>query len=497
MTCQHYMSAFINHGRRVAFNGGRGRVKSRCKSWLSEIRLEWGRRAAPLAAAARRPPAMAKRFKGHKAQLPLPFTRPQALQPSSAMFSFTLARSLSFLALVPLVAIPIYSRAIPGQASFTRPLIDPHLIPRQNGNPNAAGDLYGIGLRVGAYLQIAGMLLSCLGSERRSRSGIKLLSSSICLSLFTAWTILVANGALSPCEAWLVLSLTAAYGAPRHAAMNDSEKTNGGIAIMCCAVSVIWQEILFLWFFATLYRELPLLGTSNRIWFFTAVDVAGWFRVLMLVATCVNCLWLPFEMVAYLNLISRRFSYWVGLKLDKQDATSDGSLPRKFPTSWAAALEFIAVPLSNLCKLKYFQAVVEFQDNIYAWWIGIESSGPLSNDDERKLKTFFKWWRMFYSFWGFAVLVLTIAGVEKTIEYNSLAPPTDLSKPGQIIPFLLGIITLLEGVSTAFKPKRDEIPQNFEVFHMADFIGRSGESSIIDLTDRPQDENEVEVEQDK
>jgi len=50
------------------------------------------------------------------------------------------------------------------------------------------------------------------------------------------------------------------------------------------------------------------------------------------------------------------------------------------------------------------------------------------------------------------VLVLTIAGVEKIIEYNNLAPQTDLSQPGQIIPFVLGIVAMLEGIGNAFMP---------------------------------------------
>lgn len=81
----------------------------------------------------------------------------------------------------------------------------PYLVRRQNGNPDASGDLYGLGLRIGAYLQITGMLLCCIRSERRTRSGIKLISSAICLSLLCSCTLLVRQQNLSPCEAWLIL----------------------------------------------------------------------------------------------------------------------------------------------------------------------------------------------------------------------------------------------------------------------------------------------------
>lgn len=55
--------------------------------------------------------------------------------------------------------------------------------------------------------------------------------------------------------------------------------------------------------------------------------------------------------------------------------------------------------------------------------------------------------------WGFIILILTIAGVEKIIDYNQLAPQNDLTKPGQIIPFVLGIITVVEGAASASMPK--------------------------------------------
>jgi len=131
------------------------------------------------------------------------------------------------VALIPFFTILVYSLAIPSH-QVTIFASDQHLLRRQNGNPNAAGDLYGVGLRIGAYLQILGMLLSCIRTSAESRSGITLLSSSVCLSLYTAWTILVAGNMISPCEAWLILSLTFAYGTPKLAAINESNKIKGG-----------------------------------------------------------------------------------------------------------------------------------------------------------------------------------------------------------------------------------------------------------------------------
>jgi hypothetical protein len=56
--------------------------------------------------------------------------------------------------------------------------------------------------------------------------------------------------------------------------------------------------------------------------------------------------------------------------------------------------------------------------------------------------------------WGLSILILTVVGVEKIIAYNDLSPQNDISKPGQIIPLVLGIITVLEGIASAVFPER-------------------------------------------
>jgi hypothetical protein len=64
-----------------------------------------------------------------------------------------------------------------------------------------------------------------------------------------------------------------------------------------------------------------------------------------------------------------------------------------------------------------------------------------------------KYTRRFWCIWGSIILVLTIVGVEEIISYNDLSPQNDLSQPGQMIPFILGIITLIEGLASSCKPE--------------------------------------------
>jgi len=397
------------------------------------------------------------------------------------------------------------------------------LFRRQYGNSNAAGDLYGLGLRVGAYLQVFGMLLSCVRSENRSRAGIFLVSSSVCLSLFFALTIIVAHHAISPCEAWLILSLTAAYGVPRFCAVNETDKPKAGIATVCCLVSLLWQQILYFWFWTTLCRQLPLLGTANQVWFFGRVDVSGWFRIFMLVATCLDSIMTAASIAPYLNLIAIRFVYWTGAELEdsplEREAKPSANLwdrglfwAGKCVDSWRNKyLKFInfgpylislLFGLFRKCKriltTRDHDAIIEAgsQKNMKAVPDGpraelqvLADAWQILNDPGADLKTLeaakqalaleaedvrarrhaldkttdllnreLGIWKLFMLFKGFSVLVLTIIGVEKIIEYNSLSATSDLSMPGQIIPFILGIITFIVGASHALKPNLPTSP---------------------------------------
>ena len=433
---------------------------------------------------------------------------------------------VSLLPLILYTTIPILSLGMPVENSTTDSSISqPNitLFRRQYGNANAAGDLYGLGLRVGAYLQVFGMLLSCVRSENRSRAGIFLVSSSVCLSLFFAVTIIVAHYAISPCEAWLILSLTAAYGVPRFCAVNETDKPKAGIATVCCLVSLFWQQILYFWFWTTLCRQLPLLGTANQVWFFGRVDVSGWFRIFMLVATCLDSIMTAASIAPYLNLIAIRFVYWTGAELEdsplEREAKPSANLwdrtlfwAGKCVDSWrnkylkylnfGPYLVSLLFRLFRRCKRiltrRDHDAIIEAgsQKTITAVPDGpgaelqvVADASQILNDPDADLKALeaaqqalasasenlrakadtldkradlldreLRIWKLFMLFKGFAVLVLTIIGVEKIIEYNSLSATSDLSTPGQIIPFILGIITFIVGASHAIKPNLPTSP---------------------------------------
>ncbi len=159
---------------------------------------------------------------------------------------------------------------------------------RQNGNLDAAADLYGLGVRLGAYFQLAGMLMRSFRDNQTFRVGLLLLSSTLHISQLISWTLLISHRDISTSEGWLVLIIINVYGTSGPLA--ESGNTSEGIGILLVLVSEIWETVSSMWFFSTLYRELPLLGTANDVWFFARVDISGWFRVLMLIYSSIKCL---------------------------------------------------------------------------------------------------------------------------------------------------------------------------------------------------------------
>jgi hypothetical protein len=309
------------------------------------------------------------------------------------------------------------------------------------------------------------MLLSCLRNHKRSRIGIKLLSSAVCVALLASWTVLCAHRAISASEAWLVLSLVNAYGSARSAAINETGKKTGGIAILFAAISLFWQDILFLWFFSTLYRDLPRLGTDNLIWFFGAVDISGWFRIVLLVYSCVCALMMPFQGAEYLRLGATRFKAWTeGMRSQGNEGgesrpwTSGGRTRRSgLVKAWCYLVEKLSNAGMKIQSNAVFETIRKWNDYALDKMTGINDDMPPS-EQKRILDKWARGIRIGRCFLGFAILALTIAGVEKIIDYNDLSPTNDLSRPGQLIPFVLGVITFFEGASNACMPSPRQSP---------------------------------------
>lgn len=173
------------------------------------------------------------------------------------------------------------------------------------GNPNAAQDLYGVGVRIGLYLQALGMMLSNHTDREGRGKGLKMASGTITLSVGASWFVYAAQAKFSPSEAVCVLLMLSTLLAPSTMTLLTPTTINGekpgllALAISDTSITAAW-----LWIFGRLVSTLPKLGTKNLVFFFAPVRLDGWFRYLALVLCIVNAI-LSLQLLAKIIRILR------------------------------------------------------------------------------------------------------------------------------------------------------------------------------------------------
>lgn len=258
-----------------------------------------------------------------------------------------------------------------------------------NGNSGAAADLYGTGIRIGIYMQSIGMLMS-LVSARQPK--FKFAAATNTLAVLLSWSILAQRKLFSACEAWLILSIIGTFVFPGGAALCNIEDVAGeGIGIISIWVSILWLFSSIIWLFASLLHHLPMLGTSGEVWIFLSVRIDGWFRILMLSVGC--------------------------------------------------ALLVISL-------LTALRSTIFIKKAAYAWYAGENHADVAWTDDQREALTSFRYSQCIA---GLLMWALAIVSSEKIIQWNGLSPEKDLSRPGQAIPLVIGILILMDGIGTLLK----------------------------------------------
>ncbi|GKZ66074.1 hypothetical protein AnigIFM50267_010913 [Aspergillus niger] len=263
-------------------------------------------------------------------------------------------------------------------------------IPRSEeiGNSDAAEDLYGLGVRLGFYLQALAMILYMFGDRKTYGTGLKIASGSITVSVLASWFSYAAQAQFSPSEAIIVLFYLTSLSLPaKYTLINPRTIKGESIGVFTLILTELATCAALLWTFATLVDTLPRLGTPNLGFFFAPVSLTGWFRYLAL---------------AYFVI----------------DATTS---------------------LISVSKM--------FQVLHIAWKPdGSSESESLSSDKEEQIKELIMWkgWLIYIAglYW-----VFSIVAIETTLVWNHLTPLNDLGSPGQLIPFVTGVILLLDSIA--------------------------------------------------
>ncbi|KAI1118535.1 hypothetical protein F5Y14DRAFT_217817 [Nemania sp. NC0429] len=310
----------------------------------------------------------------------------------------------------------------------------------QVGSPEAAQDLYGLGVRVGFYLQALGMILYNYGNGEDYGKGLKLASGSITLSILASWFVFAAYQSFSPSEAVIVLLVLISLSFPAKATLLNprtiADETTGLIILVIVELGTCSA---LLWTFARLVNTLPTFGTDNVVFFFAKVAINGWFRILALVYCVIDAATSILLVSKVSRVIAMAWGYRSGNVSRVRNMNSESS---------AMAIPAItAASTGNLILAS--RAVTSPRDDEAIPPLAPSSGEAIKNDGlESEIIKIMNWDNMKSEtrYLGWLIWILVVVAVELTVRWNHLSPSTDLRAPGQLIPFITGIIIFIDSI---------------------------------------------------
>ncbi|KAM3546820.1 hypothetical protein ARSEF1564_000396 [Beauveria bassiana] len=268
------------------------------------------------------------------------------------------------------------------------------------GNESAAQDLYGLGVRVGFYMQGLAMILYLYGEETNHGKGLKVASGSMTASILASWFVYAAQAKFSPCEALVVLLfLTNLFFPAKITLLNPRAIAGEMIGLAMLIINEVGICTALIWLFSSLVSDLPLLETPSVI--YRNTSLCGWFR-------------------------------WVALAYCIVDVLTSFIFIKKVARLLRIAWQY--------CK-----------------------SHRLTNDEVDRITHIVQWSgeRTLLKAMLWLVFTFITITVEMTIHWNHLSPSADLQAPGQLIPLTTGAILL---VDSSFVAGREQIPRLIKYF---------------------------------
>ncbi|RFU25557.1 hypothetical protein B7463_g10774, partial [Scytalidium lignicola] len=258
----------------------------------------------------------------------------------------------------------------------------------QAGNLDATQDLYGLGVRVGLYLQGFGLFIYYIGEKKTHGNGL-LASSSIIVSTLVSWFVFASRKLFSPCEAIIVLLIIMSYSLPaKGVLLNRKAIIDNIVGLTLLEVGELGMSCALIWTFAKLIYSLPTLQTSNVIFFSGKVHIHGGFRYLALVYCIIDGI-----------------------------------------TAIVLEYKILRVYLI-VCK---------------------NNSTELSEAEMKKVRKVVAWTAVHTSveYITWITWIWMILTIELTIKWNRLSPSTNLHTAGELVPFVTGIIIFIDSSRVA------------------------------------------------
>ncbi|KAF2839407.1 hypothetical protein M501DRAFT_789163 [Patellaria atrata CBS 101060] len=282
--------------------------------------------------------------------------------------------------------------------SHTSQTLPKHLVSRRViGNPDAAQDTYGIGIRVGLYLQsIAGMIIMIRPLRSPAGGPPMIFSTVIFISVLAAWCRLVIKKDISAAETLVICNILGTNMTTVGTSIINSGIRGNALGLVLYNATSLWFNGVFMWFWPVGRSKLPKLDTINVTWFFTRVSIDGWYWKMMAALTALSSFLVLFSVYNSLTKAVIPISkWWWNDILDDDEWTISGE------------------GRSNLASQLLYPTVT-----------------------------------------GLIMFPFFVATAEMTIQYNNLEPFGDMGTPGQLIPFVAGLASLVDSILFCCRPPK-------------------------------------------
>ena len=286
------------------------------------------------------------------------------------------------------------------------------------GYENATKDIYGLGVRIGIYCQVAAFMV---GFQNLLRLEVKGLFGGVILSwtLLIRWFARAKRHDLSRPESWIAIALVLSFTVP-------------GVWLLRFVFQAQRRKLV---------HKMGEKAARRQV-----VEGQG-LNIMMVVISTFGV------MVA-----NGYFSFYLVYNTDRPNGVKDliWMLAPKSPDSaWIRFALGIQAILSFACAYPAIRYSTFWVGSIWYWWHP-KKDQPVEAPStwRQKLQKRFENWglahKWLYFFLGFVAVSYSsflILSVEMTIRAAGLTPEMDLLGPGQLIPLVTGSISLLSALA--------------------------------------------------
>ncbi|KAI2636493.1 hypothetical protein GGS26DRAFT_497439 [Hypomontagnella submonticulosa] len=334
-----------------------------------------------------------------------------------------------------------------------------------NGNQ----DLYGLGVRLGLYLQFIALVLA----RPSVKLAFKAINSSTIAFILANFIVLVretTSRTLRAPEAYLLFFLLAPQLAVN---IIGTDVIKGSINLRGVVAILLWAAFVFYfnWFWWVGLDVLPMSGCEDEYgFFFTKVSLRGWFRtfnkVIWTVADVGFGVVILMSFIQFIALLGRSNPH---LKLEKAEDWGDLAIICGRYLLWPFCIgikRFLKKQQEQQRNIRPDSPLSDF--NASNTGLGLATQGSMPRGEGFKIQNILQ--HISLQGWSVIPFAVFVSGAEVTLSYNSIQGVQTVDSVSQLVPLVLALGLLVHVIGKTVM----KLAHGFRHAFDEDATGRTG-----------------------